>query len=79
MTDEDEVFKGVRACLLETLDKDSIEVRKEDRLINDLGIDSLDLIHLVFTLEQHFGIKISLREIDRRIKGKLGAIPLEVD
>lgn len=79
MTDEDEIFKGVCDCLLETLDKDSIEVRKEDRLINDLGIDSLDLIHLVFTLEQHFGIKISLREIDRRIKGKLGAIPLEVD
>lgn len=79
MMDEDEIFKGVRECLLDILDKENMEIRKEDRLINDLGIDSLDLIHLVFTLEQRFGIKISLREIDRRIKNKLAAVPLEVD
>lgn len=79
MMDEEEIFKGVRECLLEALDEENLEIRREDRLIGGLGIDSLDLIHLVFMLEQHFGIRISLRSIDRGIKDKLGSIPFEID
>lgn len=75
----EEVSAGVRACVAEALELPPESVAEEARLIGDLGADSLDLLDLTFRLEQRFGIAISPRELERRIRAKLGAAPLEVD
>jgi len=75
----DDVVAGVRECLAAALDIDAGSVRVEDRIIDDLGADSLDLLDLVFQLEQKFRVRISAREIERRVQEKLGGAPLEVD
>jgi acyl carrier protein len=61
------------------VDMDSSNVHEGDRIIEDLGADSLDLLDLVFHLEQRFKIKISPRDIERRAKRELGETPLEVE
>lgn len=50
----DEVATRVRELLAETLHRDSGEINLDDRL-EDLGVASIDLITLVFELEDAFG------------------------
>ncbi len=52
--DRDEVATKVREVLAETLHRDVGEIRLDDRL-EDLGVASIDLITLVFELEDAFG------------------------
>lgn len=75
----DEIVLGVRECVAGVVDKKVDEVREQDRIIGDLGADSLDLLDLVFRLEQRFHIKISPRGIERSAQAKLGTIPLEIE
>ena len=75
----DEIVKGVCECVASVIDKNPSTIREGDKLIDDLGADSLDLLDLVFHLEQRFRIKISPRDIERRAQKELGDTPLEVD
>jgi len=52
--DRTEVATRVRELLAETLHRDSTEIGLDDRL-EDLGVASIDLITLVFELEDAFG------------------------
>ncbi|MCX7048460.1 MAG: phosphopantetheine-binding protein [Candidatus Sumerlaeota bacterium] len=75
----EEISEGVRACVARVVDKECASIRLGDRIIDDLGADSLDLLDLVFQLEQRFSLKISPRGIERRAREQLGGAPLEVD
>jgi len=75
----EEIVVGVRECVARVVDKDVSIVGENDRIIGDLGADSLDLLDLVFQLERRFSIKISPNGIDKRVREELGEIPLEID
>ena len=58
----EEVFEQVKAILVETLSVDDEKVTMEARFQEDLETDSLDLVELVMTMEEKFGLKISDEE-----------------
>jgi acyl carrier protein len=58
----EEIFEHVKAILVETLSVDEDKVTMEARFQEDLDTDSLDLVELVMTMEEKFGIKISDEE-----------------
>jgi acyl carrier protein len=58
----EEVFEQVKAILVETLSVDEDKVTEDARFQEDLETDSLDLVELVMTMEEKFGIKISDEE-----------------
>lgn len=76
---EDEILSGVRICVANVLDRDPDGISAEDRIIGDLGADSLDLLDLVFQIEQHFKIRIKTRDLERRAQAELGDAPMEVN
>lgn len=51
----EEVTLRVRELLAEALHRDVHEIGLDDRLIEDLGAASVDLITLIFELEDAFG------------------------
>ena len=55
----EEVLEKVKGILVETLSVDEDKVTMEARFQEDLETDSLDLVELVMTMEEDFGIKIS--------------------
>ena len=61
MTGE-EVFEQVKSILVETLSVDEDKVTLDARFQEDLETDSLDLVELVMTMEDKFGMKISDEE-----------------
>jgi len=58
----EEVFEHVKGILVETLSVDEEKVTMEARFQEDLETDSLDLVELVMTMEEKFGIKITDEE-----------------
>lgn len=75
----EDVLAGIRECLASALDIATDSIRSEDKIIDDLGADSLDFLDIIFRLEQRFSIPINPREIERRAKAKLDGRPFEVD
>ncbi len=54
---------GVILDVLKTKFKITVEL-SGDSSINGIGIDSLDVINFLYTLEEHTGVKIPDEEID---------------
>jgi acyl carrier protein len=75
----EEIERGVSECVASTLGNGAKAIRLEDRIITDLGADSLDLLDLIFQMEQRFQVRIAPRDIEQRARTALGSTPLEVD
>ena len=79
MTTRDDMLAGVRECLASALDIPAEGIAAESTLVGDLGADSLDILDIIFQLEQRFKIRINPREIEMRAREGLDGKPFEVD
>lgn len=52
-------FEKVRDALAQQFEMDPDNITLETNLIDDLGADSLDVVELIMSLEDEFGISIS--------------------
>jgi acyl carrier protein len=59
----DDVVTRVAKRVAEVLARSPAEVKPESRLMTDLGAESLDLVELMFLLEQEFGIRLSREDL----------------
>ena len=53
------IFENVRNALAEQFEVDAESIGMDTSLIDDLGADSLDIVELIMSLEDLFGITIS--------------------
>lgn len=74
-----EVLPKLKKCIAETIGIKEEEIALDSSLIDDLGADSLDLLDLVFRLEQAFKIRITRGEIELRAKETMPDEDFEVD
>ncbi len=58
------VFEKVCKILCDQFDLDAENVTAETSLIDDLGADSLDLVDLVMSFEDEFGVEMPEDEIE---------------
>ena len=79
MTDFEDVFEQVKDCLVDSCGVDRQEIELDKTLMDDLGIDSIDLIDLVYTLEKHYTISIEIGEFAKTVAKELGDVPFEKD
>ena len=52
-------FEKVRDALAAQFELDPDKITMETNLIDDLGADSLDVVELIMSLEDEFGVSIS--------------------
>jgi len=50
------VIEKIKEILAEQLDVDADTITRETDLMSDLGADSLDLVELIMTLEEEYGV-----------------------
>lgn len=72
----EDTIERVRRCVAEVLALDVGEVAAESRLITDLGAESLDLVELMYLLENEFEIRLSRSDVS--ISAQLGLPEEEV-
>ena len=61
---ESEVFERIRDYLADKLDIEAEKITPESDIINDFGADSLDVIDMITTLSDEFGVEIPDEEIE---------------
>ena len=59
-----DVFERIRAMLGEELDMEEDKITMESDILEDYEADSLDVVDMVMTLEDEFGIEIPDEEIE---------------
>jgi len=52
------VFEKIREALASQFEVDPEKITRETDVMNDLGADSLDLVELIMTLEDEYGISV---------------------
>ena len=50
------IFDKIKDILVEQLDASADTITRDTDLMNDLGADSLDLVELIMTLEEEYGV-----------------------
>lgn len=55
----DEVFTKVKKIIVEQLGVEDDQVQASAAFVEDLNADSLDLVELIMSLEEEFGMEIS--------------------
>ena len=53
------IFENVRDALAQQFEVDPETITMDTSLIDDLGADSLDVVELIMSLEDEFGVSIS--------------------
>ncbi|MDR0984193.1 MAG: acyl carrier protein [Ruminococcus sp.] len=54
-----DIFQSVAKVIADYVGKDVSEIKEETSLADDLGMDSLDSVEVIMSLEDEFGISIS--------------------
>lgn len=59
MKDYNTNFQSVKTILVENLQINEADITPDAELVNDLGVNSLELADLIMICEENFGIEIS--------------------
>jgi len=57
-----EIFEKVKKILIEKLSVNEDDIKEDSSLVDDLGVDSLDLVELLMKFEEEFKVEISEEE-----------------
>ena len=60
---DDKLFNEVKKVLAKQLRKPEDIIKPESKIIDDLGADSLNILMLLMTIEEDFGIKVPDEEL----------------
>lgn len=58
------IFEKVRKIICEQLDFEPEKVTEDSLVVEDLGADSLDIVDIVMTVEEEFGIEVPDESIE---------------
>ncbi len=61
----DELEMKVKSVIAEKAGKSVSDIRDDASFIEDLGLDSLDLVDMIMKLEEEFGISIPDEDLDK--------------
>lgn len=65
----EQVFAGVRDCIVDSLLVDSSEVTEDSLLVQDLGLASIDMLDLLFSLNTTFNVYLRPQEVQSQLLG----------
>ena len=57
-------FEKLKNIIAEVLNVDADEITMDTTFVDDLGADSLDLVDLVMSVEEEFGVKVADEDLE---------------
>ena len=72
MSNQDELLGTIQQAIRDVLNNQSLNVKLENKLIGDLGLESIDLLDLSSELEQSIGKELDFKEVAELVKKRSG-------
>ena len=74
-----EILPRVRRCIVKSTGVAPDGVEPPRTLVHDMGVDSIDLIDMLFEIEREFGITLGVGDFERMARKITGDEPFAVD
>lgn len=66
------IFDRIKEALVNQFEVDPDKITRDTDIMNDLGADSLDLVELIMTLEDEYGVSVTDESIyERKTVGEI--------
>lgn len=75
----DKILESVKNVIHESTGIEPSEIELDKTLFDDLAIDSIDMVDILYELENEYDIKLELSELEKRSKSQLEGRPYEVN
>lgn len=75
----EEVFENVCQVIEKSIGTPKETIKLENTLFNELSVDSIDLVDILYELEILYDVELKVSDIENRAKSELGDAPYEVD
>lgn len=76
---EKETFKKVQEYIAESCGIEEEIIKPESSLFDELNIDSIDMVDILYSLETEYDIEIKVTDINKDAIKELGDTPFEID
>lgn len=76
---KEEIIEKIRQVIHESCGISIDEIKPDSTLFNELNIDSIDMVDILFNLERAYDIELKISEIERYSKQEMGDEPFEID
>ncbi len=77
--DKQEILQHVRQAIADSCGIPEERIEPSATLFQDLGVTSIDLVDILFTLESAFGVELKISDIENRSRSELQDVPFEVN
>jgi acyl carrier protein len=74
-----EIYKKTQSVIEESVGIPADSIGLDDTLFDGLEIDSIDLVDILFELENTYDIELKISDIEERAKAELGDQPYEIE
>jgi len=75
----EDIFKNVKQVIVDSIGVSEDEVKLETTLFEELEVDSIDMIDILYELESMYDVTLKVSDIENKAKDELGDTPFEID
>lgn len=75
----EEVFNNVAQVIENSVGRSKETIKLDDTLFDEIGIDSIDLVDILFELETLYGIELKISDFESRAREEMSNEPYEIN
>jgi len=75
----EQIFKDVKVIIEDSIGTPADSIQLDDTLFDKLGVDSIDLVDILFELETRYNIELKVSDLEARAKLEMGDTPYEIE
>ncbi|MEY4991655.1 MAG: hypothetical protein RI948_524 [Bacteroidota bacterium] len=79
MTQNEEIIEQIKQIIHQSCGIDPAVMHAHSTIFDELSIDSIDMVDILFQLERHYNIELKISEIEQQSKVEMGEEPFEVN
>lgn len=79
MTQNEEIIEQIKRIIQQSCGIDPAVMHAHSTIFDELSIDSIDMVDILFQLERHYEIELKISEIEQQSKLEMGEEPFEVN
>jgi acyl carrier protein len=79
MTQNEEIIEQIKRIIQQSCGIDPEVMHAHSTIFDELSIDSIDMVDILFQLERHYDIELKISEIEQQSKVEMGDEPFEIN